>query len=84
MAEGRMSGATTIASTRAKGAVYRVQVLGHSDQLGPVVRVEAIVDATSFPPRVTGRRDLSELGPGYDLQTLLGRANISSSVAGAR
>lgn len=59
----------------AKGDVYRVQVLGHSDRVGPVVRVEAVIDATSFPPRVIARRDLSKLGPGYDVLTLLGGAN---------
>lgn len=65
----------------AKGAVYRLQVLGHSDRMGPVARVDAIIDATSFPPRITGRRDLSELGPGYDLQAVFGTSNISPSVA---
>jgi DNA uptake protein ComE-like DNA-binding protein len=47
------------------GDVYRVQVLGHFDQGGPIVRVEAVIDRSEFPPRILGRRDLSNLGPGY-------------------
>lgn len=61
-----------------RGDVYRIQVIGHSDRAGPVARIDAIIDATSFPPRVTGRRDLSKLGPGYDVLTLLGGQNLST------
>ncbi len=49
----------------AAGDVYRVQVLGHFDQGGPVVRVEAVIDRGEFPPRILSRRDLTQLGPGY-------------------
>jgi DNA uptake protein ComE-like DNA-binding protein len=61
----------------AKGDVYAVQIIGHSDRVGPVARVDAIIDATSFPPRITARRDLSDLGPGFDVLTLLGGANTA-------
>jgi hypothetical protein len=54
----------------AAGDVYRVQVLGHFDQGGPVVRVEAVIDRGEVPPRILGRRDLTQLGPGYRTEWL--------------
>ena len=48
-----------------RGSVYRVQVIGHYDQDGPIVRREAVIDASLKPPRLILQRDLSPLGPGY-------------------
>jgi len=52
------------------GSVYRAQVIGYFDQGGPAVRIEAVIDATSQPPKVVFWRDLSHLGRGYALETL--------------
>ena len=49
----------------AGGDVYRFQAVGHYDQGGPTTRLEAIIDATQIPPRVTFARDLSSLGRGF-------------------
>ncbi|MFH1304252.1 MAG: hypothetical protein ABIK07_24630 [Planctomycetota bacterium] len=54
------------------GDVFRVQSLGYFGQGGPVTRVEAIIDGTFIPPRITYIRDMSNLGPGYALPTLQG------------
>lgn len=54
------------------GDVYRVISVGHFDQGGPLVRVEAVVDGTLDPPRIIFQRDLSHLGPGYRIDQLSG------------
>jgi type II secretory pathway component PulK len=54
----------------ARGDVYRVQSLGHFDTGGPVCRVEAIIDASTLPAKVTFHRDISQLGPGYRVQEI--------------
>jgi len=54
-----------------KGDVFRMQVLGHFDSGGPVVRIEAIVDATQNPPQPIFFRDLTDLGRGYTLPQLV-------------
>lgn len=55
----------------ARGDVYRAQILGFFDGGGPVARMEAVVDGTQLPPRVTFFRDLSDLGRGYTRTQLL-------------
>lgn len=55
----------------ARGDVYRIQVFGFFDGGGPVTRLEAMVDATQIPPRVTFQRDLNNLGHGYARGQLL-------------
>jgi hypothetical protein len=52
------------------GNVYRAQVIGYSDQGGPAVRIEAVIDATAKPPKIMFWRDLSHLGRGYTVETL--------------
>ena len=47
------------------GDVFRVQSIGHYEQGGPSIRLEAMIDATEYPPKVTFMRDLTHLGPGY-------------------
>ena len=54
------------------GDVFRAQALGYFGQAGPITRVEAIIDGTFIPPRITYIRDLSNLGAGYALPTLQG------------
>jgi hypothetical protein len=54
------------------GAVFRAQALGYFGQSGPATRMEAIIDGTFIPPRITYIRDLSNLGAGYTLPTLQG------------
>jgi DNA uptake protein ComE-like DNA-binding protein len=49
----------------AHGDVYRVQSVGYFDEGGPVVRLEATIDATMTPARIINLRDLSELGRGF-------------------
>lgn len=47
------------------GDVYRFQAVGHYDQGGPTTRMEAVIDATEYPPRIRSVRDLTSLGRGY-------------------
>jgi hypothetical protein len=74
-AEGLVDQETLVAMDKfmtARGSVYRVQAIGHFDGGGAVARVEAVIDATKFPPAVVSRRDLSNLGPGYRSDQLSG------------
>lgn len=48
------------------GSVYRVQAVGFFDQGGPVVRIEAVIDAVDSPPRVLFLKELTPLGAGFD------------------
>ncbi|MBL8851482.1 MAG: general secretion pathway protein GspK [Planctomycetaceae bacterium] len=59
----------------AGGDVFRLQVLGHLDGPGPIVRIEATIDRTESPPRVVSRRDLAPLGPGYRPEWLVPAGN---------
>ncbi len=54
----------------ARGDVYRVQSVGYFDEGGPVVRLEAVIDAAVQPARILNLRDLSELGRGFTPQQL--------------
>ncbi len=47
------------------GDVFQVQSIGHYDQGGPTIRLEAMIDATEYPPKVTFVRDLTHLGRGF-------------------
>lgn len=55
----------------ARGAVFRMQIVGHYDVGGPFTRLEAVVDASGELPKVTFVRDLTELGKGYSYQLLI-------------
>jgi hypothetical protein len=48
------------------GDVYSFQAVGHFDQGGPATRLEAMIDATKSPPRITFQRDLTGLGRGFE------------------
>ncbi len=54
----------------ARGDVYRVQSVGFFDEGGPVVRLEAVIDAAVAPARILNIRDLTELGRGFTPQQL--------------
>lgn len=54
------------------GDVYSFQAIGHFDQGGPTTRLEAMIDATKFPPRITFQRDLTSLGRGFSPSVLKG------------
>lgn len=54
-----------------RGDVYRFTTVGHFDDGGPTTRMEAMVDATEFPPKITFVRDLTTLGRGYHPELLL-------------
>jgi type II secretory pathway component PulK len=54
-----------------RGAVFRMQVIGHFDAGGPFTRIEAVIDATGELPKVIFVRDLTELGKGYSYQLLI-------------
>ena len=47
------------------GDVFSVQSIGHYDRGGPTIRLEAMINATEYPPKITSVRDLTHLGPGY-------------------
>ena len=53
-----------------RGDVFRVQVIGYYDLGGPFARIEALIDRTETPPKVTFYRDLNELGKGYPARML--------------
>lgn len=53
-----------------RGDVFRMQVMGHFDDGGPMARVEAIIDATQNPPQPIFFRDLTDLGRGYTLPVM--------------
>lgn len=65
------------------GDVFQMQVLGHFDGRGPVVRIEAVIDRGEIPPRVVSRRDLTPLGPGYRPESLV-PPGTGTSVSGTR
>lgn len=48
------------------GSVYQVQSVGFFDEGGPLVRLQAVLDATESPPRVLSLRNLTPLGRGFD------------------
>jgi type II secretory pathway component PulK len=50
----------------AQTQVYRVQVVGYFEQLGPAARLEAIIDTNGGRPRLLLWRDISELGRGFN------------------
>ncbi len=52
-------------SITARGEVFRVQIIGHSDRGGPMTRIDAIIDASNDVPIVTQQRNLVPLGPGF-------------------
>ena len=47
------------------GDVFTVQSIGHFDQGGPTVRLEGMIDATEYPPKISFIRDLTHLGRGF-------------------
>jgi type II secretory pathway component PulK len=51
----------------ARSQVYRIQSVGYFDAEGPTVRIEAVIDTNNGRPRILMRRDLTELGKGFDL-----------------
>src|SRR5262245_47856245 len=51
----------------ARTQVYRIQVKGYFPGGGPSVRLEAVIDTNRGRPRVVYWRDLSELGPGFNI-----------------
>jgi hypothetical protein len=53
-----------------RGDVFHVQSVGYFEGGGPMVRVEAVVDATQDPPQVIFMRDLTELGRGFSAALL--------------
>lgn len=52
------------------GDVYRFQVIGHFGNGGPMTRLEAMIDATEYPPRVVFVRDLTSLGRAFHPEEL--------------
>lgn len=54
------------------GDVFRVQSIGHYDEGGPTIRMEAMIDATEDPPKISFLRDLTQLGRGYHPSLLIG------------
>jgi type II secretory pathway component PulK len=53
----------------ARTQVYRVQSVGYFDGDGPTVRIEAVIDTNNGRPRILLRRDLTDMGKGFDLQS---------------
>ena len=49
----------------AGGSVYRVQTVGFFDNGGPIVRLEAVIDASESPPSMLLLKNLTPLGPGF-------------------
>lgn len=53
-----------------QGDVFRFQVLGYHQQGGPMIRLEAILDATGLNPQLLQFQDLTRLGSGYSREQL--------------
>jgi hypothetical protein len=47
---------------------YRVQVVGYFDREGPMARAEAVIDTNNGRPRIVYKRDLTEMGRGFNLE----------------
>jgi len=47
------------------GDVFTFQSIGRYDEGGPSVRLEAMIDATEYPPKISSIRNLTHLGTGY-------------------
>jgi type II secretory pathway component PulK len=54
----------------ARTQVYRVQSVGYFDGGGPTARIEAVIDTNGGRPRITYWRDLTELGKGFNTQSV--------------
>lgn len=54
----------------AKGSVYRAQVVGYYDDMGPAARREVVFDTIDGTGRVLFWRDITHLGVGYSTETL--------------
>ncbi len=54
----------------AGGSVYKMQSVGFFDKGGPIVRLEAVIDATESPPSMLSLKNLTPLGIGFDLLEL--------------
>lgn len=52
----------------ARSQVYRVNAIGSYERGGPFARIEAIIDTNGGQPRIIYRRDLTELGKGFELR----------------
>jgi type II secretory pathway component PulK len=57
----------------ARTQVYRFQVLGYFDGGGLTTRVEVVIDGNNGRPRIVYHRDLTELGPGFDMTLITGQ-----------
>lgn len=62
----------------AQGSVFRVQALGYFESGGPVSRLEAVIDATGWQPKIIALRDLPDLECGYPRQFLMPSPDQSS------
>lgn len=56
------------------GDAYRFQAVGYFGDGGPTTRLEAMIDATVYPPKVIQVRDLTDLGRGYSPSLLKGQS----------
>lgn len=54
------------------GDAYSFQAVGYFGDGGPTTRLEAMIDATVYPPKVIQVRDLTNLGRGYSPSLLKG------------
>jgi type II secretory pathway component PulK len=57
----------------ARTQVYRFQSLGYFEKDGPVARIEAVVDTNQGRPRIVYWRNLTDLGPAFDLGQIRGQ-----------
>ena len=54
------------------GRVFHLESVGYFAGSGPMVRIEAVIDATGSIPQIVSRRVLTSLGSGYSLESLGG------------
>lgn len=62
-----------------RGHVFRAQIVGFFEEGGGYTRIEATIDSTQSPAKVTAVSDLTELGRGYTQTELTGIINDSST-----
>ncbi|WP_020475518.1 type II secretion system protein GspK [Zavarzinella formosa] len=54
----------------ARTQVYRVISVGHFDEVGPIARIEAVIDVNQGKPRIVYYRDLTDQGRAVDPRTI--------------
>lgn len=53
-----------------RGDIFKAQIVGFFEEGGPFSRIEAVIDGTEYPSKITAVSDLTSLGRGYSEEQL--------------